>query len=228
MPGFGPGDGGSNPPGAIILLGKFMMKQREVWDILADSWTHLRVRPEPEIIEFSKKTRGKVLDVGCGNCRNLLPFLEKKVDCFGLDYSKGMIREAKKFLKRRGLKAKLIVGNASRLPFKEKVFEKVICVRTLHHLEKREERIETLKELKRVGNEILISVWKKWQRRFIFKLLKNFFSSDVYVEWRYHGKVYKRFYHLYTKRELEKDLKEAKVKAKKIWFDRKGNIWVLA
>ena len=81
--------------------------------------------------------------------------------------------------------------------------------------------------MKRVGIKILMSEWKRWQPRFIWQLIKSFFFShfaDVYVDWNYHGKIYKRFYHLYTKKELEDDLKEVGLKIEKIWYDG-GNIW---
>jgi len=205
------------------------MTEREVWETIADSWTHLRVKPEEEVINFSKTLNtGPILDVGCGNCRNLLPFLEMGFKCVGMDFSRGMIREAKKFLQRRKLSAQLVVGNLSDLPFKKGSFLSVFCIRTLHHLETREIRLKTLKEMKRVGIKILMSEWKRWQLRFVWKLIKSFFSghfTDVYIDWNYHGKKYKRFHHLYTKKELEVDLKEANLKIEKIWDDNKGNIW---
>jgi ubiquinone/menaquinone biosynthesis C-methylase UbiE len=205
-----------------------MITQREVWENLADSWTHLNVKPEEEVINFSKSiNKGPVLDLGCGNCRNSLPFLERKIDCVGLDFSKGMIREAKRFLKKRNLKENLVIGSLEDLPFKKGSFLLVICIRTLHHLETRGFRLKALEEMKRVGIKILMSEWKRWQPRFIWQLIKSFFSghfADVYVDWNYHGKIYKRFYHLYTKKELEDDLKNAGLKIEKIWYDD-GNIW---
>jgi len=204
------------------------MEQREVWETLADSWTHLHVKPEEEVINFSKIiNKGPVLDLGCGNCRNSLPFLERKIDCVGLDFSKGMIREAKKFLKKRNFNENLIIGNLDNLPFKKGSFLLVICIRTLHHLETRELRIKAAEEMKRIGIKILMSEWKRWQQRFVWQLIKSFFSghfADVYVDWNYHGKIYKRFYHLYTKEELEDDLKKAGLKIEKIWYDGE-NIW---
>jgi len=204
------------------------MEQKEVWETLADSWTHLHIKPEKEIINFSKIiNKGPVLDLGCGNCRNSLPFLERKIDCVGVDFSKGMIREAKKFLKKRNFNENLIMGNLDNLPFKKGSFLLIICVRTLHHLETRGHRLKALKEMKRVGIKILMSAWKRWQSRFIWQLVKSFFSghfADIYVDWNYHGKIYKRFYHLYTKKELEDDLKNAGLKIEKIWYDD-GNIW---
>jgi ubiquinone/menaquinone biosynthesis C-methylase UbiE len=206
------------------------MKQREVWETLADSWTNLHANPEEEIVNFSKIiNKGPVLDLGCGNCRNSLPFLKRKIDCIGLDFSKGMIREAKEFLKKNNLNENLVIGSLDYLPFKKGSFLFVMCIRTLHHLETREFRLKALEEIKRVGIKILMSEWKRWQLRFIWQLIKSFFSghfADVYVDWNYHGKIYKRFYHLYTKKELENDLKKSGLKIEKIWYDD-GNTWSL-
>ncbi|MDI6826031.1 MAG: class I SAM-dependent methyltransferase [Candidatus Aenigmarchaeota archaeon] len=203
------------------------MSQREVWETIADSWTNVRTRPEEEVIKFSKKINvGPILDVGCGNCRNLLPFLEKGLKCVGFDFSRSMIKESKKFLKKRNFNANLVVADMKSLPFKPRVFPGVILVRALPHLKTKEDRIECLNEIKRVGFKIIISCWYKWDIKIFWTLLKHFFSSDVYVDWNYHGKIYKRFHHLYTKKELEDDLKEVGLKIEKIWY-KGGNVWSL-
>jgi ubiquinone/menaquinone biosynthesis C-methylase UbiE len=205
------------------------MEQREVWETIADSWTNLHNKPEKEIINFSKKVnKGPILDLGCGNCRNSLQFLERKIDCVGLDFSKGMIREAKKLLKKKKLKENLVIGNLVDIPFKKGSFLLILCIKSLHHLETRENRLKALKEMKRVGIKILMSGWKRWQLRFFGDLIKSFFArhfADIYVNWNYHGEIYKRFYHLYTKKELATDLKETGFKSFKIWDDKRGNIW---
>jgi len=204
------------------------MRQRQVWETLADSWTHYNIKPEEEVIKFSNIiNKGPVLDLGCGNCRNSLPFFERNIDCVGIDFSKGMIREAKKLLKKKNFKENLVIGSLDNLPFKKGSFLLIICIRTLHHLETRELRLKALKEMKRIGIKFLMSEWKRWQPRFFLQLIRSFFSghfADVYVDWNYHGKIYKRFYHLYTKKELEDDLKETGLKIEKIWYDD-GNIW---
>jgi len=207
-----------------------MSDEKEVWNKLADSWTHLHVKPEGEVIKISKIINsGSILDVGCGNCRNLIPFFKKNFFCVGMDFSKNMIREAKKFLSRKKINSKLVVGNLENLPFKKGSFLLVLCIRTLHHLKTRELRLMGLEEMKRVGIKILMSEWKRWQLKFFFKLIKSFFEgnfADIYVDWNYHSKIYKRFYHLYTKKELENDLKKVRFKIEKIWYDN-GNIWSL-
>jgi len=204
------------------------MDTREVWEELAESWTHFRTKPEGEILQLASEYAGnKVLDVGCGNGRNMLPFIEKNF-CVGLDFSKNMIKEAKKLLASRGHKLYLVVGDMKYIPFKNDAFDLALFIRTLHHGETKIDRLEALIEVKRVSKKVVISVWKKWQIRFLFKLLRNLFQSDIFVEWRKKNKVVKRFYHLYTKKELEKDAMEVGLTVKKIWEDGKGNIWCIA
>ncbi len=205
------------------------MDEKNVWDIIADSWTNLNVKPERVVESYAKKLDvNKVLDVGCGNGRNLLPFLEKGCRCVGVDSSPMMIEQARRFLSRRGYtNTKLLVADARNLPFSNDEFDLVLFIRALHNIKGREERIKALKEARRVGKKLLLSVWKKFQRRFLFLLLRNFFSSDVYIPWNYHGKKLLRYYHLYTKKELMEDLKRAGWKLSELWEDEKGNIWCL-
>ena len=207
-----------------------MINEKEVWNRLADSWTNLHIKPEEDVIKISKIVNtGPILDAGCGNCRNLIPFIEKYFFCFGMDFSNDMIREGKKFLSRKKLNTNFVICRLNNIPFKKGSFLLIICIRTLHHLKTRELRLKALEEMKRIGIKILLSEWKRWQFRFFFKLIKSFFEgnfADVYVDWNYHGKIYKRFYHLYTKKELEGDLKKVRLKIEKIWYDN-GNIWSL-
>jgi len=191
---------------------------RKVYDTIADSWTNLRNKPEKEVIKFAKNKKGLILDLGCGNCRNSIPFLENECECIGLDFSKSMIKQAKKYLKKRNLEMNFILANTSNLPFKNNSFDYIVYTRNLHHLPTKELRQRSLKEAKKIcKKDILISVWKGE-------------SEDKYVEWNYHGKKLKRFYHVYTINELKSDLKSVDIKPKKIWIDKETfwkNIWVI-
>ncbi len=200
------------------------MNQKEIWNTIADSWSNFRTRSDIEVAEFSKNARGTILDVGCGNCKNLIPFLEKKLKCVGVDFSKSMIKEAKKFLLKKSFHAYLVMANANSLPFKSRIFSKALFIRTLSTIETKESRLNSLKEVKRTSKKTLITVWKKWQLRYLLDLIKHGFSSDIYIDWNYYGKTYKRFYHKYTKKELETELKSIGFKIKKIWENREGNI----
>ncbi len=200
------------------------MSQREVWDTIADSWSNLRIKPDQEVTEFARDAEGLTLDVGCGNCRQLLPFLQKGLKCVGVDFSKSMIKQAKKFLAKRKFKVDLVIADVSNLPFKNDSFSDVLYVRTLSSVETKESRLKSLEEVKRVSNRALITAWKKWHLKFLWDTIKNRFSSNIYLDWKYHGKVYKRFYHKYTKNELESELKGLGFKIEKIWENEEGNI----
>jgi len=204
---------------------------QKTWDTLADSWTNVRAWPYPEVREFLKNTsEGLVVDVACGNCRNLLPFSEKNT-CLGLDFSKGMIREAKKYIRKKGMKVSLILGDITKLPIKNDTASTIIYASTISHLRTKRERVTSLEETKRIGKKdfkMILSIWNRWQRRFIWKLIKNYFFGkypNVYVDWNYHGKIHKRFYHLYTKREMKKELKLLNLKIEKTSKDKHGGIW---
>ena len=203
---------------------------QQVWDTLSDSWTNVRAWPYPEVREFSRNiSNGLVIDIACGNCRNLLPF--KNIECVGMDFSKGMIREAKKYIKKNGMKVNLVIGEATKLPFKQNISTTVIYTSSISHIRKKEDRIKSLEEIKRIGKKnfkMIISVWNRWQVRFIWKLIKSYFFGDypnVYVDWNYHGVIHKRFYHLYTQREMESDLKKIELKVEKTNKDKHGGIW---
>ncbi|MBS3055682.1 MAG: class I SAM-dependent methyltransferase [Candidatus Aenigmarchaeota archaeon] len=174
---------------------------REVYDTIADSWTNLRVKPDEFVNDFAEKNIGSpLLDLATGNGRNLVPFLNKNIKCIGIDFSRNMIKEAKKFLSRRKLTANFIIADITKLPFKEKTFKTILAVAIIHHLETREKRLKALREVKRVSNNsnVLISVWKDETA-----------APNEYKLWRYHGKEYKRFYHFYSLEEIDQDLKES-------------------
>jgi SAM-dependent methyltransferase len=212
---------------------KIISELKNTWSIIADVWTHLRAKALEEVINFcySLSKVGLVLDVGCSNGRNLIPFLERGFPCVGLDFSKSMIRKAKLFLKKRGLSANFLIADLRFLPFKGKTFDYIIYTRVLHHIPTTQLRIKSLEEVARVakeGAEFLITVWRRYYPRFLIDFFSSIFEEkfefgDIYKKWTYHGKAYKRFYHLYSRKEFEKELKEAKLEIQVIYASN-GNL----
>ncbi len=192
------------------------MQLRDVYEEIADSWTNFRVRPLSYLSLI--KVEGSVLDVGCGNARNLIPIAKKGLKCVGIDFSKNMIKNAMAMSKKSDVEIDFVVADALYLPFKDKSFDSVISTAVLHHISPRKKRIKALKEMKRVcKGSIYVSVWYRWQLYHLKNLLKNIFHfGDVYVNWKKKGKVLKRYYHLYTKRELQKDAEKAGLRVESI------------
>ena len=185
-------------------------EQQKIWENISESWHSFRQRPNPTIGLVvknlaSKWKPGRILDIGCGNCRNLLPFAFNEFDCYGVDFSSSMLEAAKQFTAKHKMKVKLQQASATKLPFGTNYFEYALCLSMLHHLNA-EERLKALKEIKRVvkrNGKVVFSVWNKLQLRFFFK------QKDLLVPWHVSGVKHDRFYHLFTYWEFKKLLKNA-------------------
>ncbi len=178
------------------------MQQHEVWDSIAPSWDSFKRKPLPLVEKLAQEWKpGKILDIGCGNCRNLLPFAKAGFECWGVDFSRGMIKVARKFCDSNKIKVNLQQAKAERLPFASWDFDYCLSIASLHHVENSEQRKIALFEMRRVlkpGGKALVVVWNKLQWRFLFK------PKDYYVKWHIGKKVYHRYYHLFTYWELKK------------------------
>lgn len=183
--------------------------QEKIWDNLAESWHSFRQRPLKIAEANAKRWKpGRILEIGCGNCRNLLPFSRRGFKCYGVDFSKEMLEYARKYMEKHDFQVEIKKANATSLPFPSKSFDYVLCLATFHHLES-DERKKALEEIKRVlkpRGKAIITVWNKLQKRFLFR------KKDLMIPWRRREKIYKRYYHLFTAWELSKLLKNHRFK----------------
>jgi tRNA (uracil-5-)-methyltransferase TRM9 len=198
------------------------MRVKDVYEEIADSWSNFRAKPLSYLP--LTKVEGSVLDVGCGNGRNLISLAKTGLKCIGIDFSKNMIKNAIAMSERNNVKIDFIIADALYLPFKDKSFDNLISTATLHHIYPRINRIKTLREMRRVcKGSIYVSVWYRWQFYLLKNLLKNIFHfGDVYVDWKKKDKVLKRYYHLYTKKELQRDAEKAGLIVKNIKIVRES------
>lgn len=172
----------------------------DTWDELAEEWNRLRQWPVESALQFANTWKpGRILDIGCGNGRNLMPFLKKGFDCIGIDSSKELIRIAKQ--KVPG--AKLVVANAVKLPFPDKSMDYVICLAVLHHLKPKyhEKALSEIKRVLKPNGKAGIAVWNKLQPRFFWG------KKEQMVPWKTNTKVVERYYYFFNFWELKKLLK---------------------
>lgn len=94
-----------------------------------------------KVRNFLRKQKGRILDAGCGSGR-FLNYAD-----VGVDFSKAMLRKAKRIRK------SLVLASILHLPFRDKAFAVAFTVDVLLHI-KPEKRNEAVKELHRVAKAI--------------------------------------------------------------------------
>ncbi|MEM1509305.1 MAG: class I SAM-dependent methyltransferase [Thermofilaceae archaeon] len=149
------------------------------------------------------------LDAGCGTGYIACSLGRRGVSTIVcLDLSLSMLklawRRARKW--RVDVALHLVAGSLAALPFRGGVFKSALAAAVIHHVYKRERRVEALRELRRVCTGfILITLWSALTPLNVLRVLAAR-SRDIFVKWGGEGV---RYYHLYTPYELEEDMRAA-------------------
>ena len=173
-------------------------KQETVWDSISVPWEKYTVKTLFIIEEFLKNKKGKIIDIGCGSGRNMIK--NNNIEYYSVDFSSKQLENAKKYATEHKVNAKFFKSGANNLSvFSNEMFDSGIFIATLHCLETKKERKDSLNELYRVlkkDAEAIISVWNSDDERF------NSLLGDVYMNWRDQRKEYFRYYYLYEKNDI--------------------------
>lgn len=203
--------------------------QEHIWNNISIPWNEYRNKEIPIVAEFLKNKKGKVIDLGCGNGRNMIK--NDEIEYSGVDFSKEQLKNAWNYIQKKGINGKLFKSKANELnkeDFQDEMFDYGLFIATLHCIEGKKERENALKEFYRVlkpDAEALISVWDSEDKR--FKELKG----EVYMSWKKDGINCMRYYYLYDKKEILNLLKSAGFKIIEIYnplndrFSRKN--WII-
>jgi len=194
------------------------MTQEMIWEKIAQPWRKCRTEPEPEVVEFLKGKKGKLLDLGCGSGRHFMEGWDGEL--YGVDFSDEMLRYAVEDAERKGIKAIVAKSGADDIPYENEFFDCAIYIATLHCIDSLYAREKSVKELYRVlkkGGRALVSVWSRNQKR-----IKNA-EKETYVPWTHEGKKYNRYYYIFEREEFESVLKLAGFRVVKVWEN--DNIW---
>ncbi len=197
--------------GAIPAGPIYKMNQKQVWNKIAPEWQNFRQNPTKEVYWFLKNCtkKGKIIDIGCGNSRNLIPFAKQNFQCYGIDFSENMLKNSKLLANKHKLKINLQKTQITKIPFNNDFFDYALHIAALHHLNTKKRQLKSLQETYRIlkpNGLVLLTVWNKLQLKFILK------PKDTYIPWKIKNKTYQRYYHLFTYFELKKLIKETKFK----------------
>lgn len=220
-------------------------KTHQNYNLIADGYTRTRAFIPEDIRALGKYAlpKERILDLGCANGRLYEIFEKKNVDFYGIDFSEKLIEIAKEKYPR----AKFQAANALNLPFPENFFDKIYSISVLHNIPSRDFQLQYLKEAKKVlkpAGLLILRVWDFWKRKAFPKLLfrhtlfkligkSKLDYKDVFVSWKdSKGKILiQRYFHCFTKRELENLIKGAGFIIKESWRggkDPRTNIYLIA
>ena len=177
----------------------------KVYDGISKHFDHTRYKPWSGIKSFveSLAPYSMMLDVGCGNGRNLC--IKKDVIDFGTDNSMTLCNYAKQ------RDRPIFRATALDLPIRDGVFDAVICIAVIHHFANEERRKKCLREISRilkVGGTAFVTAWAIEQKK------KHYDEADQMISWtidkRFGDENTKldRFYHFFRKGEFEELVKD--------------------
>jgi alkylated DNA repair protein alkB family protein 8 len=201
-------------------------KSEETWNAIAQSFDATRRKPWEQCIDFINllSKDSVVADIACGNGRHLIPCAKHCKKVIGADFSKNLLDIVQKKLDENNItNVVLHHSDVANLSLETGSMDAVMFIAALHNIQGRDNRIQALKEVKRVLKKddgiALISVWSRWQDKYCKQFFKKWFTQlgqgefgDIDIYWRQHGLDIPRFYHLYSKKEFISDLKKAGLK----------------
>ena len=197
------------------------------YNTIADEFDKTRIRLWPCVINYldTFEKNSYILDVGCGNGKYFT--YRDDIIMKGIDISIELV----KICNKKNLD--VIHGNMLNLPFEDNLFDGLMIIASFHHLDNDYDRKKALDEMYRVlkfGGKCLIEVWGIEQEDNSNKNTLEFKKNDNLVKWTSikKNKVYYRYYNIYSKDELQEEIKRLKPEfiINKYGYE-KGNYYII-
>ncbi len=203
---------------------KILAESKNNYDLIAKAWDQTRknVWPEMNDFKFFLKPGDAILDAGCGNGRLVQALEGFGVKYLGIDNSSELIALAKSKFGNYDF----LVGDFLKTDLADASFDAIFCLAAFHHIpsiEKRNQAISEFKRLLKPGGYLLMLNWHYSSPGFIKLFLKYTLSKilgkseldfgDIFVSWK--KNEISRYVHLFTKRSIEKILKNNNFKVEK-------------
>lgn len=131
-----------------------------IWDVKDPILLHQqRRRAEITRSRLNPQSHDTILDIGCGEGYQASYFANQVSQVVGVDISKNKLKRAK----RRLPKHDFIRASSSKLPFRPNIFDKMLCLEVLEHLENPSESIDEINLALKKKGILIISVPYKEQ-----------------------------------------------------------------
>ncbi|MFZ5392551.1 MAG: class I SAM-dependent methyltransferase [Patescibacteria group bacterium] len=197
------------------------------------NWTEIKI-----ITDKYVKSDSSILDLGCGNGR-LLSILPDQIEYTGVDISKYLIKEAKKYSRtHRKAKQKISFQVDSLMDFKtEKKYDYIFAIASLHHIPSESFRKKVLQNIfsfLKPGGLFICTNWQLDQTKyqsccnFSKKILPDLDQNDCLIPWKNSNKeiLAQRYYHSFTEEEIGKTLSSTGFKILKNYTERHNIITI--
>lgn len=195
------------------------------------------------LLKRDYKFHGICLDLGCANGRNfrILGTHPKKI--VGIDISLELLKIALRDLNNVDLYSKqesrliqVLLADIRYLPIRNQSIHNVFSIATIHHIKHKTDRKKLVTQINKIlrnNGYIVITVWRKWQKKYRSYFIVDGFRrklslehreqqkvagldeyGDKFIPWTLSGenRVYNRFYHFFSKTEIKKLLKIFEIK----------------
>jgi len=203
---------------------------------------------ETDFIQSVLPKKGTILDLCCGTGRHSILLRKRGWNTIGLDLSKNLLAIAKRGMRKEGVEFPLVRADMRHFPFREQVFDAVICMFTsFGYLASENEDMKSLKEIQRTlreGGSFLLDVAnrdhiirvfqeREWSEFEPFYMLErrslDLQASRLLSQWtiiRKDTREVRSLQHdlrLYTFQRLKQMLSEAGLRVKEVYggYDRK-------
>jgi SAM-dependent methyltransferase len=198
-------------------------------------------KPLEEFIMFLKQEKynfdGIIMDLGCGNGRNFNLFRTQNDKIIGVDNSLEFLKIAKKSLISEQNSTQLLLSDLKFLPIRPSVINYIFLIASFHHIRNSSQRNDLIHQIDNIlqsQGRILLTVWRKYQKKYRFHFLLDYIKRKIVIKYKIkqkqkslneHGDIiipwtvsmegikYERFYHLFSKRELLRQIRSHRILA---------------
>ncbi|MBI3742478.1 MAG: class I SAM-dependent methyltransferase [Chloroflexi bacterium] len=180
------------------------VRLRETWDKLShDPFHQAGFFPSERYLSdwIGSQKNKRVLEIGCGQGRIIVPLARQNNQVIGIDISNEMLSICQTRLKQEGLNVPLVRADTRHLPFRDGVFELVYSLGVVEHFEETAQAINEHARVSKVEGTVIVSVPHRRSFYHLFKIFSQFLHLFRFG-----------FEQSFTKRELRQMTQAAQIR----------------